>query len=122
MRIVSTVPASWPSPSPGRFAAQVRTASAERSRLALLGLPDDLGVRLNFGRPGAASGAVAFRGALASFGASFDAARAGELETLLFDAGDVAPAAGDDVAALFETHARVEAAVSELHALGLVVA
>lgn len=90
-------------------------------RLALLGLPDDTGVRLNFGRPGAQAGPAAFRAALAGFGTRFDLARGRDLDALLFDAGDVEPAAGNDPAALLETHARVETAARQLHELGMVV-
>jgi formimidoylglutamase len=89
--------------------------------VALLGLPDDTGVRLNFGRPGAKQGPAAFRAALAGFGTHFDALRHQNLSGRVFDAGDVQPAAGDDEEALFETHRRVEAAARELHELGLVV-
>jgi formiminoglutamase len=121
MRIVHTVPAVWPAARPGRFAGNVRTASPDGCGVALLGLPDDTGVRLNFGRPGAKQGPLAFRAALASFGTTFDALRRQTTTTSLFDAGDVEPAAGDDEAALFETHRRVEAAARELHELGLVV-
>jgi formimidoylglutamase len=90
-------------------------------RAALLGLPDDTGVKLNFGRPGAKAGPAALRAALAGFGAAFDAAQQRPLDVLLFDAGDVEPAPGDDPAALLETHARVEAAARQLHEQGLVV-
>jgi formiminoglutamase len=89
--------------------------------VALLGLPDDTGVRLNFGRVGARAGPSAFREALGSFGTDFDALARRTLSTQVFDAGDVVPAPGHDEAALFETHARVEAAARELHAAGLVV-
>ena len=75
MRIAHTVPASWPQPRPGRFAANLRE-SPEGCGVALLGLPDDGGIKLNFGRPGAAGGPAAFRAALAGFGTSFDAAHA----------------------------------------------
>src|SRR5687767_8945741 len=61
-----TTPPSWPADlPPTRFAAQIRTDSAEGCAIALLGLPDDLGVRLNGGRPGAAEGPTAFLAALA---------------------------------------------------------
>jgi formiminoglutamase len=121
MRIAHTQPAAWPARRPGRFAENVRSDSPDGCRVALLGLPDDTGVRLNFGRSGAAAGPAAFRNALASFGASFDAQSGQRLSTLVFDAGDVEPAAGSDEAALFETHIRVEAAARALHDLGLVV-
>lgn len=120
MAIVHTQPAVWPPRRAGRFADNVRDAP-EGCQVALLGLPDDTGVKLNFGRPGAKDGPSAFRAALASFGASFDALRRQRLETLVFDAGDVVAAPGDDDAALFETHRRVEAAAHALHELGLVV-
>ena len=103
-----------------RFAAQLRSLP-EGCRAALLGLPDDTGIKLNFGRPGAKAGPAAFRAALLGFGTSFDAAQQRQLDVMLFDAGDVEPADGDDAAALLETHARVEAAARQLHELGLVV-
>jgi formimidoylglutamase len=120
LRIVHTRPGLWPERRPGRFADNVREAP-EGCGVALLGLPDDTGVRLNFGRPGAKDGPNALRAALSSFGTTFDALRQEQLATLVFDAGDVEPAAGDDEAALFETHRRVEAAARALHELGLVV-
>jgi formimidoylglutamase len=89
--------------------------------VALLGLPDDTGVVLNRGRKGAAQGPAAFREALAGFGTDYDGLRDTSLGSLVYDAGDVEPASGDDERALFETHARVEAAVGELRRLGLVV-
>ena len=121
MRIPHTAPAVWPSARPGRFAQRVQSASPEGCQLALLGLPDDTGVKLNFGRPGASAGPAALRAALAGFGTSFDAAQGRELEVRIFDAGDVVPAAGDDEAALLETHVRAESAARQLHELGLVV-
>jgi len=61
-----TRPGEWPARPPGRFAAGIdigrdldsgtdATASDAVHPIALLGLPDDNGVRLNGGRPGAAS-------------------------------------------------------------------
>lgn len=81
--------------------------------MGLIGLADDLGVRLNSGRPGAKGGPSAFRAALARYGSS-DAAWPG-----VFDAGDVDPAPGDDAAALDRTHARVTEAVAALLDAGL---
>lgn len=121
MRIAHTKPAPWPTPRPGRFVANVRTHSPVGCQVALLGLPDDTGVRLNFGRPGAKAGPSAFRTALSGFGMSFDTLRRQGLRTLVFDAGDVEPAEGNDEDALLETHRRVEAAARELHERGLVV-
>jgi formiminoglutamase len=121
MRITHTRPVAWPTARPGRFVENVQADGPDGCRVALLGLPDDTGVRLNLGRPGASAGPAAFRGALSSFGTAFDALAQRPLKTRIFDAGDVEPAAGGDEAALFETHRRVEAAARELHALGLTV-
>ncbi len=121
MTIPHTRPVTWPPPRPFRFAANVTTESADGCAVALLGLPDDTGVKLNFGRPGAAQGPAAFRSALARFGAGYDGAQRLALDVRVFDAGDVEPAPGDDEAALFETHRRVEAAAAALGELGLVV-
>jgi formimidoylglutamase len=121
MRIAHTTPVTWPAARAGRFTENIRTNAPDGCRIALLGLPDDTGIGLNFGRLGAAAGPSAFRGALASFGTSFDALSGQTLSTLVFDAGDVEPASGKDEAALFETHERVEAAARALHDQGLVV-
>jgi formimidoylglutamase len=86
----------------------------------LLGLPDDTGVKLNHGRPGAAQGPAAFRQALASFGTAWDGYCERPLNVQVFDAGDIQPARGVTEDALLETHARVERAVLEMHRLGLV--
>lgn len=110
----------WPAVREGRFAKLIQTHSPASCRLALLGLPDDTGVGLNHGRKGAREGPAAFRQALGSFGASFDGRAGKPIETPIFDAGDVQPAVGEDERALLETHERVEAAVRELHRLGLV--
>lgn len=85
-------------------------------KVALLGLPDDCGVQLNNGRPGAADGPRAFRAALASYGV---AEPAGFAWPKVFDAGDVTPAPGVHAEALAETHRRVTEAASALHKAGL---
>ncbi|MBY0307375.1 MAG: formimidoylglutamase [Phycisphaerales bacterium] len=85
-------------------------------RIALLGLPDDCGVQLNNGRPGAADGPRAFRAALASYGV---AEPAGFAWPRVFDAGDVTPAPGVHAEALSETHGRVTEAALSLHRAGL---
>ena len=119
-----TQPPEWPARGPARFAATILTADAPGApppadcTLALLGLPDDTGVRLNGGRIGAASGPRAFRVALARFGTTWDLESDQALAVRVFDAGDVAPAAGDGESALLETHARVEAAARALHQAG----
>ena len=115
-----TRPPEWPPIKPGRFAATIEIAPAAGCPIALLGLPDDTGVRLGGGRTGAAEGPRAFRAALARFGTTFDLDAGAPLDVRVLDAGDVEPAAGDDEAALAETHARVEAAARALHEAGCV--
>lgn len=107
---------AWPEAiSPERFAAKVST-TPEGCAVALIGLADDLGVRLNGGRVGAREGPRAFREALARYGVAepyrWDWPR-------VFDAGDVIPAEGDDEAALHETHRRVTEATRAVLELGL---
>lgn len=110
-------PGLWPTGIPqGRLASRIRTDSPEGCRIALLGLPDDLGVRLNSGRPGAKDGPAAFRAALARYGV---AEPFGWEWPGVYDAGDVVPVAADTEAALLETHGRVAAASRALAALGL---
>lgn len=117
--IPHTRPGLWPlSIAPGRLAADVRTGDPAGARVAILGIPDDLGVRLNNGRPGAAGGPAAFRAALARYGV---ADPAGWSWPLVFDAGDVVPAEGADAAALLETHRRVADAARALIDAGLLV-
>jgi len=119
-----TRPPEWPARAPGRFAATIEVTIAagapppDGCAVALLGLPDDTGVRLNGGRPGAADGPRAFRAALARFGTTWDLDAERTLAVRVFDAGDVTPAAGGGEAALLETHARVEAAARALHEAG----
>jgi formimidoylglutamase len=113
-------PGVWPAIRRGTFAATIDGDSPEGCAVALLGLPDDTGVRLNGGRPGAAEGPAAFRAALARFGTTFDLGPERPLAVHVFDAGDVEPSGGGDEAALEQTHARVEAAVGALHARGMV--
>lgn len=113
-----TVAGVWPELRPGRFAATLRKAPSG-CRCALLGLPDDLGVKLNGGRPGARGGPTALRAALARYGVAWDGVRQRPLDVAIFDAGDITPAPGDDERALLETHRRIEHAVSWLHAQGL---
>lgn len=105
-------PAHWPEYADTRFAATIRRDGPAGCTVGLLGLPDDTGVRLNRGRPGAARGPAAFRAALARFGAREPAAD-GELPRV-FDAGDVRPGRTLD-----ETHARVTAATTALLDAGL---
>ncbi|MEO1129082.1 MAG: hypothetical protein AAFX05_05155, partial [Planctomycetota bacterium] len=69
------------------MAEAIRTTSLEDAHVALLGLPDDLGVRLNGGRPGAAAGPTAFRAALARAGSPFDLVREKPMTVRICDAG-----------------------------------
>jgi len=102
----------WPGDTPaGRFASTIRTDSAAGCTIALLGLPDDMGVRLNNGRTGAAGGPKAFRAALSRYGVADSAA--GYLP-LVFDAGDVMP-----TGSLEKTHERVTEATTALLDRGL---
>lgn len=112
-------PAQYPSGiASTRFASTIQTTSSEGCAIAILGLPDDLGVRLNNGRPGAKDGPRAFREAISKYGVSApyecDFPR-------VFDAGDVQPAPGDSVQSLHETHNRVSAASEFLAKAGLLV-
>ncbi len=105
-------PAVYPAPiSSARFASLIRRDSPENCRVALLGMPDDTGVRLNGGRPGASEGPSAFRAALAALGS---AEPAGWVWPGVFDAGDVIPA--EDI---HETHSRVTRAAGALLHMGL---
>lgn len=108
-------PAEWPNSPPHRFASHVRR-SPEGCRVAVIGLPDDLGVRLNGGRAGASEGPRAFRAALSRYGV----AEPGDWRWPgVFDSGDVIPASGDGPEALSETHMRVEAVAARVLDAGL---
>ncbi|UYV11598.1 MAG: formimidoylglutamase [Phycisphaera sp.] len=97
----------------GRFSERVQPIDAYqpkpfyRKPFAILGMPDDTGVKLNNGRPGAKEGPSAIRRVLSTMGVkkpSFG------LWPKVYDAGDVLPA-GDD---LDETHRRVSKASAAL--------
>jgi formiminoglutamase len=108
-RFPHTTAAIWPKISAGRFAASIRVDVPLNCSVALLGLPDDTGVRLNHGRPGAKGGPRAFRAALARYGT------AQPVFPRVFDAGDVKPGR-----TLEETHDRITTATTALLAAGLV--
>lgn len=108
----------WPDIGAGRFAAMIRRDAPVNCRVAIVGLPDDLGVRMNNGRAGAAGGPAAFRAALARFGSAYDADTRSELPHV-FDAGDITPAKGEGEAALFDTHRRVTNVLLAVHQAGL---
>ncbi len=101
----------WPKETAGRFAETVRTDSPDGCTVALLGLPDDTGVRMNNGRTGAAGGPAAFRAALARYGTTEPAALK---YPRVFDAGDVMP-----TGSLEKTHERVTEAALALLDRGL---
>jgi len=115
--IPHTKPAESVSVDPGKFASTLRS-EPEGCAIALLGLPDDTGVRLNGGRPGAAEGPRAFRQALTRYGV---AQPPGIDWPRVFNAGDIIPAAGADAAALHETHARITNATAMLAGMGMIV-
>jgi formimidoylglutamase len=113
--IPHTKPAALPPTTSSRFASLIRR-NPGGCAVALLGLADDLGVRLNSGRPGADRGPCAFREALARYGV---ADPAGWSWPAVFDAGDIVPAEGDSEEALHTTHARITQAVEQIVSLGL---
>lgn len=113
MILPHTTPGQWPAEiSSSRFAATISRDSARDCAVALLGLPDDRGVKLNNGRAGAAEGPAAFRAALARYGA---AEPAGMAWPRVFDAGDIVPSSSS----LEKTHARVTEVTEHLLARGL---
>ena len=117
MEVPFTKPGTWPDGiDPARMAAHIHRVLPVACRVAILGLADDLGVRLNHGRAGAAAGPTAFRAALARYGVAHPP---GWTWPVVLDAGDIIPAHGHDEVALRETHDRVTAAVTALLDLGL---
>ncbi|MCB9847709.1 MAG: formimidoylglutamase [Phycisphaeraceae bacterium] len=118
--IPHTMAPVWPAISADRLAQTILNGDGAEGDVALIGLPDETGVRLNHGRPGAAQGPAAFRAALARYGTTFDAAHRTPLTVRIVDAGDVEPAPGDDAAALQETHDRITQALSAIHDRGMI--
>ncbi|MGD9790998.1 MAG: formimidoylglutamase [Phycisphaerales bacterium] len=111
------VPPTWPDSIPAaRFAAAIEHRSPTGCDVALIGLPDDLGVRLNSGRPGASEGPREFRAALSRYGV---ADPPDITWPKVFDAGDIEPDKGTDADALARTHDKVTAVVTEILNLGL---
>ena len=100
---------------------QTAPTSSQSTPIAVLGLPDDTGVVLNNGRPGAAQGPDAFRAALARFGNPFDATTGHELGTRFLDCGDII--CSDHPAPeirLRENHDRASEAIESLQSAGFV--
>jgi len=118
--IPNTIAPDWPSIAADRFAQTFLLDDGATGDVALLGLPSEIGIKLNHGRPGAALGPSAFRAALAKLGTTFDAARRRPLTVRVVDAGDVETAPGDDEAALHETHERITSAVATIHERGMI--
>ncbi len=123
-RFANLTPADWPVIVAGRFAAQIRRdGDPDGCQIALIGLPDELGVTLNNGRSGAALGPAAFRAALARYGAPWDAGTNKELRAGVIDLGDIPPVRpqnGEGVEwALSQTHHRVTETLLEVHKAGL---
>lgn len=113
MRFPHTQPGVWPDAIPAsRFASRIRRDAHKGCAVALIGIPDDTGVRMNSGRPGAAEGPTALRAALARYGvgepAGWDWVR-------VHDAGDVVVEPGD----IHETHRRVTECVRAVVDAGL---
>jgi len=98
------------------LASRIALDSPAGCQVAILGLADDLGVRLNRGRPGAAQGPRAFREAFSRYGV---AEPFGWEWPRIFDAGDIIPVTGDDETALRATHDRVTEAVKAILDLGM---
>lgn len=122
-------PPVWPTPvRQGRLASTIVRNSSElredreamaqfkKCRVALLGIPDDTGVELNHGRPGAKHGPHALRAALARYGVAspMDEPETGSAYPRIFDAGDVI--LGQTI---HETHDRVTEATQALLEAGL---
>ncbi len=115
-----TQPAAYPNASPRVLASRIKVSLDDSSPpgVALLGLPSDLGVRLNHGRPGSAGGPGAVRAALSRYGV---AEPFGLDWPRVYDAGDVTAPAGDDEATLRRWHERVRETVTWLRAHGHLV-
>lgn len=109
-------PPVYPGLPKALMASTIRTESHEGCGVAILGAPDDLGVRLNGGRAGACDGPRAFRDALARYGV---ASPHGWEWPLVYDAGDIIPSQGSDAKALQETHRRVTEVTAWLLGLGM---
>lgn len=112
MTIPHCQPAEWPDLASSRFASQIERDDPEDCEIALIGMPDDTGVGLNHGRPGAKDGPSALRAALSRYGV---AEPSGWAWPRVLDAGDVVVDPGD----LSETHRRVSQAVEAIVERGM---
>jgi formimidoylglutamase len=130
--IPHTNPPTWPDLRPGSIADELgsgcrglseaqATPDPPTTPIAILGLPDDTGVALNNGRPGASGGPTAFRAALARFGNPFDAETGRALSTRFLDCGDIVCSDHPDPETrLHETHDRASEAIEALHEAGFI--
>ncbi len=101
----NTQPGVWPASIRGdRFAAAIGRGLSPGPGIAIVGVPDDTGVEMNGGRPGAAGGPRGFREALAVYGSG---TAVSPRAVSVVDAGDVQVVRGD----LDTTHGRITAAV-----------
>ena len=111
MKVPHTRLAKWEPNRASKFGSLIQTADAGGCRIALIGLGDDTGVRLNGGRLGAAWGPSTFRWALSQYGV---ACPGGWEWPRVFDAGDIE--VGRDI---HETHEWVTEAVGAVLEAGL---
>lgn len=99
-----------------RLGEIVRPGMPGRPGVVLLGSPDDTGVHAVGGRPGAATGPVAFRQALQRYGTAHDFTSGTDLAALpLGDAGDAPVTPGDSAATHRQVSRRVAALLEEGH-------
>lgn len=112
MNLPHLIPYAWPSDLPaGKLGSRI-SLSPEGCAIALIGIPDDTGVKLNNGRPGASEGPDAIRKVLQSYAV---AQPQGWDWPKVFDAGNVDVVKDD----LHTTHDRVTQAVEAVLDLGL---
>ncbi len=113
--IPHTIHARWPDRPAPRYASTIHTDAPDNCALALLGMPDDTGIKLNHGRPGACDGPAAFRRALARYATS-------QPDTFtwptLYDAGNIPPA-GNDPKTIHDTHNHITEAATAILDLSL---
>lgn len=112
MKLPYLTPVQWDNSIPKSKFGSLISSDPTNCNIALVGLPDDTGVKLNNGRPGAKLGPSAMRQVLQSYGVSNPN---GWDWPSVFDAGDVDVVEGD----LHETHRRITSAVESVLDLGL---
>lgn len=112
MKLPYLNPAHWDDSIPKSKFGSLISSDPTNCKVALIGIPDDTGVKLNNGRPGAKLGPTAVRQVLHTYGVSQPI---GWDWPSVFDAGDVDVVEGD----LHETHRRVTSAVEAVLDLGL---